>query len=287
MKRIALIFAGMAISSMAVSTVSKIEKYVWSANTGWIDFRPGSAEGVAFNEGYLSGFAYSPNIGWLNLGDGTPVNGFAYSNTDGVDSGVNLAPNGDLSGLAWSATSGWINFGWAASNNSRRARINILTGEAFGYAYGANIGWIYLAGLTTDTIRCIDDDNDGLGDAWEMEQFGSLNKLAGGDADSDGSLNAEEYGALTDPNDPSDFVDDLTLSVFESPVPQFPDVWRIQMSGRHGRTYQLMKSMDMQVWTAQGNPALPTANGSLTLIGGIVGAEQRSFFKVEISKPLR
>ncbi len=45
---------------------------------------------------YLSGFAWSSNIGWISL--------------QGSSYGVNLSPAGELSGFAWSSNIGWISF---------------------------------------------------------------------------------------------------------------------------------------------------------------------------------
>jgi hypothetical protein len=48
----------------------------------------------------------------------------------------------------------------------------------------------------------IDDDGDGLPDAWEYEQLGGLDGTAGGDPDGDGLSNVAELQLGTDPLDP-------------------------------------------------------------------------------------
>ncbi|MGB1698122.1 MAG: hypothetical protein ACPHK8_06955 [Thermoplasmatota archaeon] len=48
-----------------------------------------------------------------------------------------------------------------------------------------------------------DSDADGLPDDWETENFGDLTAEGGGDADSDGFTNSQEYEAGSDPNNPS------------------------------------------------------------------------------------
>jgi len=44
-----------------------------------------------------------------------------------------------------------------------------------------------------------DLDGDGMADAWEMQQFGTMTNHAGGDYDSDGYVNGDEYKAGTSP----------------------------------------------------------------------------------------
>jgi len=45
----------------------------------------------------------------------------------------------------------------------------------------------------------VDSDGDGLADSWELLYFGSLAQGSGGDFDSDGLLNGQEYSRNTDP----------------------------------------------------------------------------------------
>lgn len=54
------------------------------------------------------------------------------------------------------------------------------------------------AGLSMPINPFRDSDEDGLGDAWEIEHFGNLAQ-SGGDADADGITNHEEYLVGTDP----------------------------------------------------------------------------------------
>ena len=63
-------------------------------------------------------------------------------------------------------------------------------------------GSVTSSAATLTVTASADSDSDGLPDAWEQQHFGSLNQAAGGDPDSDGSTNLEEYQAGTDPMDP-------------------------------------------------------------------------------------
>jgi len=56
-------------------------------------------------------------------------------------------------------------------------------------------------GLTLEKISDpVDSDNDGLWDAWEMDNFGNLAQTGSGDPDGDGLTNAQEFTLGTDPN---------------------------------------------------------------------------------------
>ncbi|MGA1129775.1 MAG: hypothetical protein ACO3XN_06885, partial [Chthoniobacterales bacterium] len=48
-----------------------------------------------------------------------------------------------------------------------------------------------------------DSDADGLADAWELDNFGNLDRDGSGDADSDGLADRDEYIVGSDPNDAS------------------------------------------------------------------------------------
>lgn len=62
----------------------------------------------------------------------------------------------------------------------------------------------YAAGTAPDNSGSVpgDSDSDGLGDDWELANFGNLSQGGSGDPDGDGANNAAEQGAGTDPDDP-------------------------------------------------------------------------------------
>jgi hypothetical protein len=195
----------------AASTISPTNHYAWGGNGGWIDFRPerpNAGDGFKFGEFSCAGWIWSPNIGWINCGNGSPVDGISYANTESSDFGVNHYGTGDLYGLAWAPNVGWINFGWATLDptNTFRPRVNLVTGEFSGYAWSANCGWINLGSgqLKTDRMEITDSDGDGISDPFEIAYTGSLtNMTASSDTDHDGVSDKEEYIALTNPLGPN------------------------------------------------------------------------------------
>lgn len=199
----------LVVPAAAQSTINSGDKFAYGANTGWLNWRPSSADGVLIGEAFLSGHIYAANLGWITVGDGTPANGHTYSNTSATDCGVNHDGAGNLSGFAYGANIGWINFGWAGANDPNRPRIDILSGELLGYVYSGNIGWIKLdtGVLFTDAMTASDADGDGIADAWEFQKFGNLSVAGiGTDKDGDGQSDAAEYAADTNPNAAGDYL---------------------------------------------------------------------------------
>jgi hypothetical protein len=68
-----MLLFGLSVAQLAVAAegnISETEKYAWSENAGWVNFRP-THGGVTVNDTYLSGYAWAENIGWVKLGSGT------------------------------------------------------------------------------------------------------------------------------------------------------------------------------------------------------------------------
>src|SRR5262245_44618934 len=108
-------FAGAGAAALAQSDVDATNKLAFGENIGWTNWRdagsPSGTQGVQVHETFLSGFVWGENVGFINLGDGSPANGSTYANTSGADFGVNLNPGTRvLSGLGWGENVGWINF---------------------------------------------------------------------------------------------------------------------------------------------------------------------------------
>lgn len=154
-----LLMSLVGASALAQSNIDSANKFGWSENAGWTNWRgeasPG--QGVLVSGTILSGFIWAENVGWMNVGDGAPSNGVSYANADGTDFGVNIdylgtaydgLSDGSLHGLAWSENVGWINFDGGAlatpGDPDDDARID-CDGRLSGFAWGENIGWVSLS----------------------------------------------------------------------------------------------------------------------------------------------
>ena len=204
MKTTLALFALTSVCLHGQSTISATDRYAYSANAGWIDFRADASNGTRVLDTCLAGFAYAANFGWIHLGDGSPANGHTYANSSASDFGVNISPAGLLTGSAYAANIGWITF----EQTHGQPELNLITGKITGHAYAANLGWIALdtpsSDLATITIARPDSDGDGIPDAWENLRFGNLTTAnATTDHDGDGSSDATEYVADTLPKDPA------------------------------------------------------------------------------------
>ncbi len=217
------VFALTAATALADSTIDPTDKYAYGANIGWTNWKhdqPSAPEGAVIGLSYCSGHIYGANVGWIDLGDGTPDDGIAYSNGSATDYGVNIgsintfANEATLIGNAYGANIGWITF----EQTHGQPKIDLLTGEFSGHAYSANCGWINLgngteAALTTATLDQGDDtDADMIPDWWELQRVTAaglmpidlthLSKTT--DSDGDGETDLEEFAADTDPFESGD-----------------------------------------------------------------------------------
>lgn len=277
--------------SRADSTINETDKYAYSANAGWLNFKhdqPTAPGGVVFGEYICAGYAYAANFGWVHFGDGTPANGISYQNNSSTDYGVNHDGNGNLSGYSWAANVGWINFGWAQTTNPNRARVDLTTGEFQGYAYGANIGWINLGAghLITDVMQCTDTDGDGIGDEWEVIWFGDL-ITANDQSDQDGDRrnDLEEYQAQTDPTDSSDFPQIVSVSL-DDVLGQ--KLMTVDFTTSPNRFYVIETTEDFQSWFDSGFGEFSPSSGTLTTKTiSLPAITPRQFARVKAVKPLQ
>jgi hypothetical protein len=123
--------------------IDPANKYAWSSHTGWENFKPthgGVTVVRAGANGYLTGYVWAENVGWIKLGAGTGP----YANTGAGDWGVNMDASGNLSGYAWSSHVGWINF----HPSHGQVTVSTGTGRFDGFAWGENIGWIHFKGVS-------------------------------------------------------------------------------------------------------------------------------------------
>ena len=143
-------------SAFAATTIDAVNRYAYAANLGWLDGRGDTNNGVLVGLSVCSGNIYSANVGWINLGDSTPVNGTAYLNNSAADFGVNRDAAGNLRGYAYGANIGWINF-----EATGAPKMDLVTGNFSGYAYSANCGWISLSNATAFVQSTVNAGNAG------------------------------------------------------------------------------------------------------------------------------
>lgn len=283
MKTALALFCLTSAIATAQSTISPTARYAYSANAGWLDLRPSSADGTRIADTSLSGYSYAANFGWIHLGDGSPSNGHTYSNTSATDYGVNLSQTGNLTGYAYAANIGWIHF----EQTYGQPRIDLRTGKFTGHAYSANIGWIpldtTLSDLATSTISRPDLDGDGIADAWENLFFGNLTAAtATSDADGDGSSDLTEYQAGTLPENASSRFRIISHTYSAA----FTEA-SLSFTSEATRNYRLEYDEDLVgTWT---NSTLGTfaPSGSLTTgsLTGLTPTNRRFFRAVAVALP--
>jgi len=274
-----------AALSLGESNVNETRSRAWSANTGWIQWRPDRVYGAKIDEYVCSGFIYSANLGWINLGSGHPLNGIHYQNDSATDFGVNMDSKGNLRGSAYGANIGWVGF-----EDSGAPRIDLDTGDLRGLAYGANIGWINLgefnSSLSIDFIAPgIDSDSDAIPDAWELEHAGNLETLGKEtDTDFDGQSDLQEY--LSD-TDPLDLTENYRILEFTKHNDQGSFV--LTWISRPTRNYAVEASASFgsqEKWIDLTQPALVGEDGTMSLVLKKDEASNNSFFRVKVSRPL-
>ncbi|MBK8093331.1 MAG: hypothetical protein IPK32_15415 [Verrucomicrobiaceae bacterium] len=280
------------LASPSTSTITATARHTYAANFGWLNWRtnPLATDAPVIEATMLHGKVYSSNVGWIDLGDGTPTgSGSQYTQTGG-DIGVNHDGSGGLSGYAYGANIGWITFDPAIA---APPRVNLTTGAFSGYAYSANCGWIHLGSLTTrmnpgaDTeLLAVGGSGDGIADAWEQEQaqnagitpnLANLGFSPNSDYDGDGVSDYLEY--LADSN-PYSAGSQLKITDFT----HNPSTGEIDLGWNSSarRIYKVFCSSDLLTWTQVG--ATQTGGtSSLQLTGP---AAPHLFFRVETLLPL-
>jgi len=269
------------------TTINTSKKWAWSSSVGWIDCRADPTNGVAVSQYICSGYMYSPTVGWVCMGNGTPTNGIRYSTNSSSEYGVNNDGQGNLSGYAWSPSVGWISFQWTNAADPQAPKFNVTNGIFSGYAYGAGAGWLSLSGLSTwvktDRISpgTTNSNTNGIPDAWVIESFGTTNGFtASGDSDTDGVSNLDEYLGGTNPTNKNDF---LSLNDVAFSNGNIRMAWR---SSRQTRLYRIEKKTNLldSAWIDSGSGTI-VANSSTNTFSPPLPANTQGFFRIRVSVP--
>jgi hypothetical protein len=269
----------------AATTIDPFNKYAWGANLGWMDWTGGSGEtatGVVISEYVCSGYIYSANVGWINLGSGSPANGIQYQNNSATDFGVNLDAFGNLRGYAYGANIGWINF-----ETNGAPTINMINGQMSGYVWSANCGWISLSNavayVQTDTISPGALAPDGLPIAWLLLNFGTTNVNANADPTGKGMTIGQDYLAGTDPNNVNSILR-ITSGSFSSGGTSAALTWDSVPT----RFYYLQKTIGLSspVWNDSGLGLVSPSAGTTTSASFTDTNAPNRFYRVEAVRPL-
>jgi hypothetical protein len=266
----------------AAATMDSINKYACGANLGWMNWIADTNNGAVIGAYVCSGYVYSANAGWINLGSGSPANGIQYQNNSAADFGVNQDGLGNLRGYAWGANLGWINF-----ENTGAPKINMITGKMSGYVWSANCGWISLSNavayVQTDSISPGALDSNGLPIAWELTYFGHTGVDPNADPDHDGMSNYQEYLAGTNPTNANSVLR-ITTGSFSSGGTSAALTWNSVPT----RFYYISKTpgLGLPIWTDSGLGLIPPSAGSTTMAGFTDTNAPMRYYRVEAVRPL-
>ena len=266
----------------AATTIDALNRYAYGANLGWMDWTGDGANGAVIGEYVCSGNIYAANVGWINLGSGSPANQIQYQNNSAGDFGVNQDGLGNLRGYAYGANIGWVNF---ESNGA--PKINLITGQMSGSVWSANCGWISLSNavayVQTDSIQEGALASDGLPIAWLLTNFGTTNVNAGADPTGKGMTIGQDYLAGTNPND-SNSVLRITAESFSSGGTSVSLTWDSVPT----RYYYILKTpgLGSPVWADSGLGLISPFAGSTTTAGFADTTTPMRFYRVQAVRPL-
>ncbi|MDB6068059.1 MAG: hypothetical protein JWR26_4267 [Pedosphaera sp.] len=280
--KIAALGALFSSSARAATTIDSANRYAWGANLGWQDWKGDTNNGAVIGEYVCSGYIYSANVGWINLGSGSPTDGIYYQNLSANDFGVNQDGLGNLRGYAYGANIGWINF-----ETNGAPQVNLVTGQFSGSVWSANCGWISLSNavayVQTDSIQPGALAPDGLPIAWLLTWFGTTNVNANADPTGKGMTIGEDYLAGTNPNNVNSVLR-ITEENFSSGGTNAALTWD-SVATRH---YHLQKALnlDTNVWTDSGLGLISPSAGATTTASFTDTTAPIRFYRVEAIRPL-
>jgi YD repeat-containing protein len=142
----------------------------------------------------------------------------------------------------------------------RLTAVNTSGGKRIEYVYDAS------GNIIGRTVRdFVDSDADGLDDAWEQANFGSLVRDGRGDFDNDGASDIAEFLAETNPKDPASA---LKITRLNSRAQL---EWRSQSGVRY--RVQYTDSLTAPAWRQVGDDVV--ASGSLSQLSDPLGTVSR------------
>ena len=270
-----------SLPASATTTVDAANHYAYAANLGWVDWRGDTANGAVIGDYVCAGSIYSANVGWINLGSGSPINGIRYQNLAAGDFGVNHDGLGNLRGYAYGANIGWINF-----VDTGAPTVDLRTGNLSGSVWSANCGWISLSNavafVQTDSFwPGVLDAND-LPIAWELTYFGATALDPNADPDHDGMSNLQEYLAGTNPTNAADA---LEITAYTTSPDGTTNL--VTWTSVPTRFYYLQKTMGLGVsdWLDSGLGLIAPDGATTTRSVANTNAPMR-FFSVRAVRPL-
>jgi len=272
-----------SFAALADTTIDDTNRFAYAANLGWWDGCNDTNHGVVIGEYVCSGYIYSVNVGWISLGNGSPINQIQYQTNSAAEFGVNQDGSGNLSGYAYGANIGWVTF----EQTYGKPRVNLRTGELSGCVYSANCGWISLSNavayVKTDRIQSGPLAPNGLPIAWLLQNFGTTNVDASGDADEDGASNASEYLAGTDPNTATSVLR-ITAENFDSGGTSASLVWNSIPT----RFYYIEKTTSLASlsWIDSGLSIIPPDSGISTFRTFTDTNTTARYYRVKAIRPL-
>ena len=262
---------------LASTTINSDNQYAYGANIGWLNVRGNVDDGASIGRFYSTGYIWSPNVGWISLGSGTPANGWSYANDSATDWGVNHDEAGNLSGYAYGANIGWLNFSHGQS--AYEPQVDLTTGVLSGYIWGANVGWISLSNsqafAQTDYLESGPDGSvAGVPAAWEAKMGTDLDGLTDDQV-------RQFYAWGTDPTAPGG----VQMTSISQPQ---TDRVRVSWNASALRQYQLEQAFDLlddEAWEELGDLRSSPMDTEIG-INMLKGDSTNRFFRVRPIVPL-
>lgn len=260
---------------MGETGIDPDNRYFWGENTGWcsgVSEDHGTIVVYDGAGGWLTGHAWSENLGWIKLGsDG----GGPYGNTTAGNWGVNLTTGGVLSGYAWGENIGWINFDHADCD----AAIDMGSGAFTGHAWSENTGWLVMEGTTGDFgLRTVAFDLQAMGTPnWWLDLYAVDEFFEEGD----GYAAWIEFQMDTNPRNANSH-----LRIIEVSHPAAGAIGVTFHPSSTRRYYTLLHGPDLSGdgWEkVPGQVGIPGTGGNQTLGDGDYGEWSKTFYRIDVS----